>query len=263
MGAHYICEHYHDTECAWWARFITIGVNLVFAIARKGMRTEGAVGESLDNQYRASLDVLCQQKATQTHLPKLSPTLEWSTMALKTLAFLPCIHTKRDSTEPDLIHRLIVRGIKADNFTHDIAFNQYSNGGHILHLGNLNESLQTNCSSETTKRASFGQEVLISPPLLKPPQNSVYQIPIRLPLLLVKIGRNERATTIFQNTLGMYRAAAKSIYLSNDPRGPRLWSELRGCRGAWRCWSPKVMIWLLLRIAIYRTFAVSCPSQEF
>ena len=33
----------------------------------------------------------------------------------------------RDLTEPDLIHCLIVQGIKSDGFTHDIAFNHYRN----------------------------------------------------------------------------------------------------------------------------------------
>ena len=64
---------------------------------------------------------------------------------------------KRDLNEPDLANRLIARGIKADDFTHDIAFNYYGNGGLNLHVGLANESLLADPSSETTKRASnFG-----------------------------------------------------------------------------------------------------------
>lgn len=174
MSAHYICEHYHDSECAWWAKFITVGINAIFAIARKGSRTEGAVGESPDN----SVSSFARSLPTKNYAEILTQAFADFGLqhnGIEDVDISSLYHAKRDTTEPDLTHRLIVRGIKAaDNFTHDIAFNQYSNGGHILHLGGLNESLQTNPSLETTKRASFGQEgVKISAFVEAPPKLSV------------------------------------------------------------------------------------------
>jgi hypothetical protein len=65
-------------------------------------------------------------------------------------------HQKRDNDEPDLMHRVIVRGIKNEGFSHDIAFNHYSNGGTLLHLGGFNESLNADPSLSSGKRAGFG-----------------------------------------------------------------------------------------------------------
>lgn len=55
------------------------------------------------------------------------------------------------------MHRAVVCGIKNGVFTHDVAFNHYSNGGTVLHLGGANETLAAN-PSELSKRTGFGHE---------------------------------------------------------------------------------------------------------
>lgn len=158
--AHSICEHYHDEECAYWVKLVTGAINFIFAVSRRGARTQGAVGESPDNEVSSFARRTLLAESYADAVAQAFSELGIEHNGIEDVDILSLSHTKRDAIEPDLTRRLIVRGIKTDSFTHDIAFNQYSNGGHVLHLGGLNQSLHANPSSEIAKRASFGQEGL-------------------------------------------------------------------------------------------------------
>lgn len=69
-------------------------------------------------------------------------------------------HQKRNIDSPDLTHRMMVRGAKLNDLSHDLAFDQYSNGDSAISF-NLNDTMLGG-ESELNKRGSSGIGLKIS-----------------------------------------------------------------------------------------------------
>ncbi|KAE8387086.1 hypothetical protein BDV23DRAFT_186659 [Aspergillus alliaceus] len=134
-----ICEHYHFDDCKWWIREIQWGINAIFSIAAAHGAVNGADGVSPDQELQL------------LHDDRFNYDL------VEEVDILAITYQKRSNDEPHLMHRSIVRGIKNEGFTHDVAFNHYTNGGTVLHLGGPNETLAAD-PSRLSKRAGFGHE---------------------------------------------------------------------------------------------------------
>ncbi|KAI9043274.1 uncharacterized protein KD926_003804 [Aspergillus affinis] len=151
-----VCERYHDNDCVWWIKEIQWVVNGIFAIAVTRGRVEGSSGVSTD-QERTSIDARSLTNMTYTEMIQQSIRDMGSDYdTVEEVDIVSLTHHKRSSDEPDLMHRTIVRGLKRENTTHDVAFNHYSNGGTVLHLGGPNQALAAN-PSDMSKRAGFSQ----------------------------------------------------------------------------------------------------------
>jgi hypothetical protein len=160
MGAHFaaeVCEHYHFDNCAWWISHIQWAINSIFAIAAARGRVNGADGVSMDQELQ-SIDARSLSDASYADTIK-----EWlhderfNFETVEDVDVLTLTHQKRSNDEPDLVHRAIVRGIKQEGYTHEVAFNFYSNGGTVLHLGAANQTLAAD-PSNLRKRAGMGHE---------------------------------------------------------------------------------------------------------
>lgn len=96
------------------------------------------------------------------------------------------------------MHRAVVRDIKNGAFTHDVAFNHYSNGGTVLHLGGANETLAAN-PSDLSKRTGFGHE------------GFKISFTTRQPTALTKSQQDDMANSIARDR--SYRVFAASDYI--------------------------------------------------
>lgn len=152
-----VCEHYRFDDCTWWIRQTQWAINSIFAIAAARGRVNGADGVSTDQELQ-SIDARSLSNTSYADsIKRLLHDERFNYEIVEDVDILAITYQKRSNDEPHLMHRSIVRGIKNEGFTHDIAFNHYSNGGTVLHLGAPNQTLAAD-PSNLSKRAGFGDE---------------------------------------------------------------------------------------------------------
>ncbi|KAE8154523.1 hypothetical protein BDV25DRAFT_135694 [Aspergillus avenaceus] len=148
-----ICEHYHDDNCAFWVKIIKYALNAVFLAAQTHGQADGSVGVSPDAEQQ-SIQRRALESAFADTLGGLLRESGYDYDHMEHFEASGSNYQKRDSDEPDLQHRYIVRGMKNEEFTHDIAFNHYSNEDVVLHLGGMNETLSSDPHADLEKRFS-------------------------------------------------------------------------------------------------------------
>lgn len=160
IGAHLaseICKHYHFDDCAWWIPKIQWSINGIFAVAAGRGRASGGEGVSPDQELSS---VGVRDLSKMSYGERIEEWLHderFNYNHVEDVNIITLSHQKRNTDEPDLVYRAIVRGILNEGFTHDVAFNYYSNGGTVLHLGAMNQTLAAN-PSNLSKRVGFSQE---------------------------------------------------------------------------------------------------------